>query len=86
MDKRILMLAQQLRLRCAMHLPGCTVPPLVDWLSGTVALASGCYGHPETWRWSTTPDQNWQLIIIVHQLGLLFTMSVPLYTSRPAEP
>lgn len=22
-------------------------PPLVDWLSGIVALASGCYGHPQ---------------------------------------
>ena len=29
------------------HLPYCIMPPLVDWLSGIVALASRCYGHPQ---------------------------------------
>lgn len=67
-----------------MHLPGCTVPPLVDWLSGTVALASSCYGHPEP----GTDPPPWSELAINHHCPSVrpaVTMSVPLYTTCSAE-
>lgn len=68
-----------------MHLPGCTVPPLVDWLSGTVALASSCYDHPEP----GTGPPPWSELAINHHCPSVrsaVTMSVPLYTTCSTEP
>lgn len=67
-----------------MHLPGCTVPPLVDWLSGTVALASSCYGHPEP----GTGPPPWSELAINHHCPSVrpaVTMSVSLFTTCSAE-
>jgi len=67
------------------HLPcSIAVPPLVDWLSGIVALASGCYGHPQPgtdpplWSGLALVDD----IIIAHQSALLLqwvSLCMPLF-------
>lgn len=65
-----------------MHLPGFIVPSRADWLSSIVALASGCYGHPEPGTdpppWSGLALND---IIIAHQAGLLLlwvSLCIPL--------
>lgn len=67
-----------------MHLPGCTVPPLVDWLSSTVAFSSSFYGHPEP----GAGPPPWSELAINHHCPSVrpaVTMRVPLYTACSAE-